>query len=399
MKKEFYDISIIIPSYNSEKYLNRLITALDNQTLLPDEIIIIDSKTNLDFLNKLKQNFKSLNIIFKILNEASYPGNKRNLGVRLSKNNIIAFLDTKTVPKKDWIENYINLLKNKKYDIIFGSTFFSFKTFLQKLINYATFGNSTHETTPGTILRKNIFISSGFFIENVRAGDDLEWRVRVKKNGFQFKNSEKAYLEYIDDNNNLFSFLKKIFIYSIHNSFVSVQTNIKSLYLLLLILFSTIIIPKWNYIIPNWKENIFYIPNITKIYISLLLFIYLFYVLSSFFFKIKNQNFSNNFFYDFFSYIILMVIFFTAYFWNRTIANGIDYGVWYIPHVTKIYVSSVVIISLLYRGLFNPLNKKIKLKNLFPFNWFFVGLTGLCIDIVKAPGYLIGALFLPFVKK
>ena len=94
-----------------------------------------------------------------------------------------------------------------------------------------------------------------------------------------------------------------------------------------------------------------------------------------------------------------MVIFFTAYFWNRTIANGIDYGVWYIPHVTKIYVSSVVIISLLYRGLFNPLNKKIKLKNLFPFNWFFVGLTGLCIDIVKAPGYLIGALFLPFVKK
>ncbi len=399
MKRKYYDISIIIPSYKSEKYLNRLITALDNQTLLPNEIIIIDSKTNLDFLNKLKQNFQSLNIIFKILNSTSYPGNKRNLGVSMSKNNIIAFLDTKTIPKKDWIENYINLLKNKKYDIIFGSTFFSFKTVLQKLINYATFGNSAHETTPGTILRKNIFISSGFFIENVRAGDDLEWRIRVKNNGVQFKNSERAYLEYIDDNNNLFSFLKKIFIYSIHNSFVTVQTNIKSLYLLLLILFSTIIIPKWNYIIPDWEESIFYIPNITKIYISLLLFIYLFYVVLSFIFKIKNQKFSNNFFYDFFSYIILIVIFFTAYFWNRTIADGIDYGVWYVPHITKIYVFSVLAISIIYRGILNPINKNINLKKLLPINWIFVGIVGLFIDIVKAPGYIIGAFIYPFLKK
>lgn len=399
MNNKFYDISIIIPSYKSERYLNRLLLALDKQELLPSEIIIIDSLTDINFLNNIKQKFKSLNIVLKILNETSYPGNKRNLGAKIANNEIIAFLDSKTIPKESWIKDYIQILESKNYDIVFGSTSFSYSNYLQKLINYSTFGNSVHETTPGTILKKNSFISSGQFVENVRAGDDLEWRIRVKNNNYRIKKSEVDYLNYIDDNTSLFSFLKKIFIYSIHNSFVSVQTNTKSLYLLLLVLFSMIIIPKWNYIIPNWQNNIFYIPNITKIYITLLLSIYLFYILLSFFRKLKNNKSIYNFFYDFFSYLILIVIFFTAYFWNRTIANGIDYGVWYIPHITKIYLFVVVSLSVLYRGVINPINKNIKIRNLFPINWILVGLVGLCIDIVKAPGYIIGAFIYPFLKK
>lgn len=392
-------ISIIIPSYKSEKYLDNLLISIKNQTIQPSEVIIIDSKSNLIEINKIVKPYKGFNIIIKQIDSTSFPGNKRNLGAKISNGEILAFLDLKTLPKKHWLENGVNLLFKNNCRVVFGSTKFKYSTYLQKLINHSTFGNSIHETTPGTLIYKETFLSIGYFLENVRAGDDLEWRERIKANKVKNIFLDKEELNYFDDNKNIFSFLKKIFVYSLHSSFVSVQTNIKYFYLILLLFFSMIIVPKWNYIIPDWQNNFFYIPNITKIYVLFLLFIYILYCSVNFFFKLSNNRFKNNLFSDLFTYIILIIVFCTAYFWNRTIADGIDYGVWYIPHVTKIYVSSVIIVSLLYRGLFNPLNKKVKLKNLFPFNWFFIGIIGLCIDIVKAPGYLIGALFLPFVKK
>ena len=392
-------ISIVIPSYKCEKYLERLLKSIRNQTLKPLEIIIIDSKSNLREIEKIIKYYNDLNIVIKQIDQSSFPGNKRNLGAKISNGNVLAFLDLKTIPKKDWLENGLNLVLKEKYSVVFGSTKFKYNTYLQKLINHATFGDSVHETTPGTIIYKEIFLNTGYFLENVRAGDDLEWRERIKKNKIKYIFSEKEELNYFDDNKNIYSFLKKIFVYSLHSSFVSVQTNIKYFYLILLLIFSMIIVPKWNYIIPDWQNNFFYIPNITKIYVSFLLLIYILYFSINFVFKLSSNKYKNNFFSHLFTYIILIIIFCTAYFWNRTIANGIDYGVWYIPHVTKIYVSSVVVVSLLYRGLFNPLSKKVKFKKLFTFNWIFAGLIGLFIDIVKAPGYLIGALFLPFIKK
>lgn len=392
-------ISIIIPSYKSEKYLEKLLSSIKNQTIKPFEIIIIDSKSNLIEINKITKQYSDLNTIIKQIESSSFPGNKRNLGAKISNGEILAFLDLKTLPKKHWLENGINLLLKNNFSVVFGSTKFKYTTYLQKLINHSTFGETINETTPGTIIYKKAFLSVGYFLEDVRAGDDLEWRDRIKQKKVKNIFSKKEELNYFDDNKNIFSFLKKIFVYSLHTSFVSVQTNLKYFYLILLLFFSMIIVPKWNYIIPEWKNNFFYVPNITKIYVSLLLLVYILYITINFFFKVSNNRFKNNFFSDLFTYMILIIIFCTAYFWNRTIANGIDYGVWYIPHVTKIYVSFVVTFSLLYRGVFNPLNKNIKLKNLFPFNWLFIGLIGLSIDIVKAPGYLIGALFLPFVKK
>ena len=34
---------------------------------------------------------------------------------------------------------------------------------------------------------------------------------------------------------------------------------------------------------------------------------------------------------------------------------------------------------------------------LFPFRWIYIGLVGLSFDIIKAPGYLLGALLAPFL--
>ena len=56
-------ISIIIPSYKCEKYLEKLLISIQNQTKQPFEIIIIDSKSDLVAIQKITKLYDHLNIV------------------------------------------------------------------------------------------------------------------------------------------------------------------------------------------------------------------------------------------------------------------------------------------------------------------------------------------------
>ena len=68
-------------------------------------------------------------------------------------------------------------------------------------------------------------------------------------------------------------------------------------------------------------------------------------------------------------------------------------AVLYVPHITKLYVGSLILVSVLYRGIILPLKRKVEPGFLFPFRWIQIGLLGLSLDLIKAPGYLVGAVF------
>ena len=72
---------------------------------------------------------------------------------------------------------------------------------------------------------------------------------------------------------------------------------------------------------------------------------------------------------------------------------------WYIPHITKIFLAIIFAASFLYRGIYFPLKNKIKTSYLFPLNWILVGLLGILLDLVKAPGYILGAVLASFVRR
>ena len=93
-----------------------------------------------------------------------------------------------------------------------------------------------------------------------------------------------------------------------------------------------------------------------------------------------------------------IIIAFGVYNWNSSLAGWVEGSVWYIPHITKTFILLLCFASFIYRGLYFPIKNNIAFDFLFPINWIFVGLLGLFLDIVKAPGYLIGALISPFIK-
>ena len=67
-------------------------------------------------------------------------------------------------------------------------------------------------------------------------------------------------------------------------------------------------------------------------------------------------------------------------------------SVFYIPHITKIYVSSLLLLSVIFRGIIRPLRRNVERSFVFPFKWALIGLLGVTLDIVKAPGYIWGGI-------
>ena len=179
-----------------------------------------------------------------------------------------------------------------------------------------------------------------------------------------------------------------------HTAVQDIAHSVKDLYFLLTLMFGLVLIPKWNAIV-GWESSPYYMPHITKIYLLTAILILLFSVLFN---RIFVKQSSKPFLKNAYKISFFIVVSFGVYNWNSSLAGWVEESVWYIPHITKIFIIFLCTASFTYRGLYFPIKNDISFDFLFPINWVWVGLLGLFLDIVKAPGYLIGALISPFIK-
>jgi hypothetical protein len=413
--------SIIVPTLDNFLHVQELIFSINSQTLLPREIIIADSSSSNEIEDGLKiiattvpiiylrvgrayvfdrflKYFSSLPIfsgIFKTQYSVgrAFPYEATNAGAEVASFEWLAFLDASTIPTHTWLEDYWSFRCSNQCDVVFGNTKYFAETNFQKILRASTYGRKGHETAPGSIIKKVHFLSGHRILEGVRSGGDVAWKQDIKKSYKWFLPSE-PYLKYSNLPKRVFPTLKKFFIYQIYGSFVDIQHNTKDMYLGLTLLLSIIIVPKWNYIV-GWDSHLF-IPHITKVFFICILLI----ISSSFFLnrailgRLPNKNFLTNFF----RAAIFIIISYSIYNWNAVVAKWVEDSIWYIPHITKIFVFSILLASFLYRGIYFPIKYKIELTYLFPFNWILVGALGIALDIVKAPGYLLGAIMASFVR-
>lgn len=391
MKEQNILFSVIIPTYEKIDSLKEILSNLKENKLNILEIIIVDSsKSNLisEFVNKYNSD---LIRYYKI--ERAYPGRARNIGINKSKGKWLAFLDSKTIPEKNWFD-YAKKQINNNYDIIFGSVkYFGITTF-QKYLHAASFGNINHECLPGTIIKKDCIINNLFFLENVRAGEDIAWRKNLKNTGFKFIIPNFNTVIYKALPTNIFQVSLRYFIYSYHATKLNVQNHIKDLYLSLLLILATLVIPKWNKFLPGWDNNPFYIPHVTKIYLISLIFLFLCIII------VRNLFFNKNNEEKFLFFLVLKItlffsIFLFVYNWNRYILTVIEESIYYIPHITKIYLFLIFFTSIIYRGIILPIKRKILYTYIFPYRWILIGLIGFLLDLIKAPSYILGAMRIP----
>ena len=89
-----YFISIIIPTFNSEKFLTRTLNSLKYQEYQNFETIIIDNSSSDKTESIVKKYSLSLDIKFIKVKNEGIIARSRNKGINQSKGSIICFLDS-----------------------------------------------------------------------------------------------------------------------------------------------------------------------------------------------------------------------------------------------------------------------------------------------------------------
>ena len=113
-------ISVIIPVYNVEEYLEACLDSVICQTFTDIEVICVDDKstdTSLDIINKYSQRDKRVKCIQNKQNHGlSFT---RNVGIKAAKGEYIFFLDSDDEIVKDALEKLYKIANAKNYQMVF----------------------------------------------------------------------------------------------------------------------------------------------------------------------------------------------------------------------------------------------------------------------------------------
>lgn len=177
-------VSVIIPVYNGERYLKEALDSVLNQSLKPFEVVVIDDGSTDSTAEIVEQYGKGIILIKKNNGGAAAA---RNDGIKMATGDYIAFLDA-----DDYWDQYKLILQMREIkkidsaDIIFcmSSQFFSPETGSDFRQRYQCPSQPTNGAFPGTMLiKRNDFLTVGFFSTNYKTGEFIEWFQRAKEKG------------------------------------------------------------------------------------------------------------------------------------------------------------------------------------------------------------------------
>jgi len=271
-------ITLIIPHQNQRNALVSLLETIAKWTLLPDEIIIIDSSyQDLECDENFKIFCNQNNISLKIIQEKYiFPGHARNLGVQCAKNDLIAFLDAQTVPTKLWLQATFEQYNSSKAIFVRGATLYAGETFKEKIMIATTYGFKALKTLPGSLIHKEVFFKCGLFIDNVRAGEDGDWMSRSYLHKVPIvEGAEK--ITYIGLRNISFKgIIKKWYRNYKHTHHLPFFQKHKELYFYLVSILLILAAQNWNWIAVAIAGGDVFIPHITKIMVLSIFMLYFF---------------------------------------------------------------------------------------------------------------------------
>ena len=118
MAKNDLTVSIIIPVYNSEKYLNNLFNSLLFQSYTLFEVIIVDDGS-IDETPIICKDWTKKDTRFQYFRKNNGGASSaRNFGLGKASNDLIIFLDSDDSISNDFVESFVNAFKKTKADIV-----------------------------------------------------------------------------------------------------------------------------------------------------------------------------------------------------------------------------------------------------------------------------------------
>ena len=186
-------ISIILPNYNSAKYLSKTVSSILSQTYKKWELILVDdcsNKETIQILRKFEKNKKIKVFYLKKNKGAAYC---RNFAIKKSKRDYLAFIDSDDLWKKNKLEKQLNFMENNKLEFSYTNYFAKIESKSEikevmspKKISFEEFTNNTAIATSTMMAKREILKKIGKahglqkFLTTYRVRNDSLQRSKLK---------------------------------------------------------------------------------------------------------------------------------------------------------------------------------------------------------------------------
>ena len=200
MKNQNNFIDIILPNFNKAEYLQEAIDSVVNQTFQDWKLYIIDdcsTDNSHEVLNSYKQ-IKKISIIKLKKNKG--PSFCRNLGLRISKSNLISFIDSDDYWEKNKLKEQIQFMEKNNFSFSF-TDFIPFiqnrnekkflkKTNIQNTFNFNQFTLNSSINTTTMIFSRSILKNLKF--KKIKKLEDYLFKCQILKQNILAHKLNKA---------------------------------------------------------------------------------------------------------------------------------------------------------------------------------------------------------------
>ena len=176
-------IDIILPNFNSSKFLNQTLKSILEQTYKNWRLVIIDDCSDLKTINILKKYTKDKRIKIFWLKKNKGAGFCRNYAIKKTKSPYIAFIDSDDIWKKNKLKNQINFMTKNNYSF----TYTYYETFgeRKKIIipplkfNFLSFIHNTSIATSTMMIKRSEIKNIKF--TNTKICEDYFFKCKLLK--------------------------------------------------------------------------------------------------------------------------------------------------------------------------------------------------------------------------
>lgn len=185
-------VSIVVPVYNSEKFILDTIDTVEKQSYKNWELIFVDDCSKDNSTKIIKERIKDDKKIKLIeLKKNSGAANARNVGIDESKGSYIAFLDSDDLWKKEKLENQLAFIKENGCAFSFTGYEFADEYGLGNgkvvkvpfKMNYKKALKNTTIFTSTVIFDLKKISKDKIKFENIKSEDTATWW-KILKNGY-----------------------------------------------------------------------------------------------------------------------------------------------------------------------------------------------------------------------
>lgn len=186
-------ISIIIPVHNGEKTIEKCLGSVINQSIKEFEVVVVDNASN-DSTKELILSFSKKDPRIKYVFEGRKGrGEARARGIEYSKGSIVAWTDSDCEVPHQWLEQLSNPILRGDEMVVQGNEdqirggYWSEEgqkagqRHMDSQVKVPPYID--HVDTKNFAIRKDLLLGVGGFDKRLKALEDFELKVRLKKNG------------------------------------------------------------------------------------------------------------------------------------------------------------------------------------------------------------------------